>query len=1066
MGLINTVPTGMRHTSRGWVVGVFLLAACGTCQWERRCCAQEKQAEELESYQLGIGFYERERYRQAAESLSAFLKQSPQSPKAENAAFVLGLSQVRLEEFAKARETFTRFLKQYPQAKRGNQARYWLGHCAYHLQDYPAAVAELGAFVQANPADTYLAYALPYLGESQLKQGAAQAALGAFDQALQKFPQGAMVADAEYGRARALLALKDSTAAAAAFRAIHEKPGHEFANEARLSHGNLLFEQKEYRQAADLFRLAEEQAPAGPQRGRAALNLGFSLSEAGDLAAAEAPFRRATESTEVAAEAALWLGLTLKKQKKYQPAIEWLATAYPRFKQTSQAEQIQYQWGDTLLRQGSHSDAEKVFQTLLDDWPQGRLREETLHAATLAAVSAGQLAEAERWINRYQTDFPKGKLRLREAILSGRVALMKGLAAGRANQSDIARQLFTQAEQIQAQVVRDSEIESTRLQARYFWGEALLQLRDYTRTLEISAPLAEAVASGKTQGEFAEVYIQRGTAAVEQAKELARERSRTVESADRSALTKLSALARAESARYLGLQPPGPRAPAAWSLTAVASALEGDRSATLSALQALAQQFPKRVERETALLEVAELAYSREDYALAETLYAELVQLSVDAQRRPRALADLGWSRSQQKNYPGAIEAFSRLLSDHPQHELVPEAAFMVGQSHALSGQVREAQQAYARGFALPGDSDHVLQSGIRSGRLLFELNDIAGADAMYEAVLKRFAGNPRLDRVLDDWATRHYDAERFEEADRIYRRLIAECPNSPLCWNARVVVAESTLLAGRPREARPLFEEVVTAPGAEPRAVEQALHQLGNIAQELQDWSELQRVAAVSLERFPQGGFRHEATFALGEAEFMQGRYLAAQEIFNRLKTLQNDPEVANRPWFPKVFVRLADILVRDKRYAESDAVVAELTAWSPECPLLYQVWEVQGRGRKNQARFPEARKLFEQVVTDRHGRKTETAARAQLLLADTYVLEKNFEAALDEYLKVDIGYDFPYWQGAALYHAGTCQESLNDPAGAAKTYTRLVAKYSDSEFVPKARERLQVLRKGTSRP
>ena len=1059
-----TVVRGMRRTSCGWVVGALLLAACGVSQSGVRCCAQQTQADELEAYQLGIGFYERERYRQAVESLTAFLKQSPQSPKAENATFVLGLSQVRLEDFAKARETFTRFLKQYPQAKRGNQAKYWLGHCAYHLRDYAVAANELADFVRLNPNDEYLAYALPYLGESQLKQGVPQAALAAFEQALQSFPQGAMVSDAEYGRARAFLALKNSSAASTALRAIFEKPGHEFANEARMSLGNLLFEQKEYQQAAEMFRICEEQAPAGAQKGRAALNLGFALSEGGDLAAAEASFRRASESAEVAAEAALWLGLTLKKQRRYQPAVEWLATAYPRFQKSPQAEQIQYHWGDALLRQGSHSEAQKVFQSLLDDWPQGRLREETLHAATLAAISAGQPAEAERWISRYQTDFPKGKLRQREAILEGRVALLKGIAAGRANQSDAAKPLFNQAEQIFSRVVRESEIDSTRLQARYFWCEVLLQMRDYTRILEISAPVAEAVAAGKTQGELAEVSIQRATAAVEQAKELARQPKASNESADQSSLLKLTEFARAELSRYLALQPPGPRVSQAWSLTAVAAALAGDKAATLQALQTLAREFPKRVERETALLEVAELAYSREDYSLAETLYSELVQVSADVQRRPRALADLGWSRSQQKNHAAAIEAFSRLLTDHPQHELVPEAAFMVGQSYAAAGQLREAQQAYARAFALPGDSDHVLQSGIRCGRLLFELNEIPAADSMYEAVLKRFAGQPRLDRVLDDWATRHYDAERFEQSDRIYRRLINEYPASPLCWNARVVLAESTLLAGRPREARPLFEEVVAAPQADPRAVEQALHQLANIAQELQEWSELRRLSDLSLERFPQGSYRHEATFAQGEAEFMQGRYPAAQAIFTRLKEMRNDPELAGRPWFPKVFIRLADILVRDKRYPEAEAIVRELTDWDSQCPLLYQAWEVQGRAQKNQARFPEARKLFQQVVTDRHGRKTETAARAQLLLADTFVLEKNFEAALDEYLKVDIGYDFPYWQGAALYHAGTCQESLNDAAGAAKTYTRLVAKYPESEFVSKARERLQALRQGAS--
>lgn len=85
-------------------------------------------------------------------------------------------------------------------------------------------------------------------------------------------------------------------------------------------------------------------------------------------------------------------------------------------------------------------------------------------------------------------------------------------------------------------------------------------------------------------------------------------------------------------------------------------------------------------------------------------------------------------------------------------------------------------------------------------------------------------------------------------------------------------------------------------------------------------------------------------------------------------------------------------------------------------------------------------------------------------MLLADTYVLQKNYETALDEYLKVDIGYQFPYWQSAALYHAGTCQEALNDPAAAMKTYTRLLTRFPESEFAPKAKDRLTAVRKGSN--
>ena len=51
----------MRRTSRGWVVGALLLGACGVSPGATPCCAQETQADELEAYQLGLGFYERER---------------------------------------------------------------------------------------------------------------------------------------------------------------------------------------------------------------------------------------------------------------------------------------------------------------------------------------------------------------------------------------------------------------------------------------------------------------------------------------------------------------------------------------------------------------------------------------------------------------------------------------------------------------------------------------------------------------------------------------------------------------------------------------------------------------------------------------------------------------------------------------------------------------------------------------------------------------------------------------------------------------------------------------------
>lgn len=1053
----------MTHDSRrgpSWFWLLLLASLLLGGLWTR-VRAQDAADDQLEDYRLGIGFYERERYRQAVESLQKFLKSAARNPKAENARFVLGLSYLRLDEFQTARETFQKFAAEYPQARRLAQARYWIGHCSFQLKDYAAAEAELSSFAAGSPADPYLEHALPYLGEAQLKRKRPEAALASFEKAIEKFPQGAMVADARYGRGRALEALQRTADALEAYRLIAEEPGNEYAPDARLSRGTLFFEQKQYPESIAEFAAYERQFPQGAQLAQARLNRSYALYETGEYAAAERLLKSLAGDPLVAADATLWLGLSLKKQQKYRPASETLEAGYKKFSAEPQAEQLLYQWADCRLQLADYDAAREVFEQLFDRFPRGALREEALNAATICAVNAGRLAVAEKLLKQYGVEFPQGRLRLRQAILGGRVQLLQGVAAEGESRRDEARAFYAQAASGFAAVVQESEIESTKQQARFLWGEACLKLADYSKVLEVTQSLADVVQRERIPGDFVDVLVQRGVAHLELARKLARE------AADRQSPVPVPEIAaECQAARdsvsgYLAGLPRGPLAPQAWYVSAVANALEGRKTESLTSLQLLAKQFEKQPERELALLDVGEIAYSRGDFSLAESLYDELAGVSHNARRRPQALADLGWSRSQQKKHLEAVTAFRQLLNEFPEHALAPEAAFMVGQSLAAAGRKSEAQQAFQEAFARPGESDQTFQAGWRSARLLFELNDPQSADKAYAALHARFPRHSRADAVLDDWATRHYDQDRFERSDQLYRQLAEEYPQSPLAWNARVILAESALIAERPQAAREQFREIVANPQADQKAVERSLYQLQNIAHELQDWADLKRLADESLRRYPEGAYRHEATLQRAEADFMLGDILAARSGLERLHSLKNEPQAAESAWMGKVFVRLAELLVREKEYQRALAAVDEMEAWDPDSPLLYKAWEIAGRAYKNQARFDDARRLFLKAIDDPQGRKTETAARAQLLLADTYVLQKDYETALDEYLKVDIGYQFPYWQSAALYHAGTCQEALNDPAAALKTYTRLLTRFPDSELAPKAKERLQAVRK-----
>jgi TolA-binding protein len=99
--------------------------------------------------------------------------------------------------------------------------------------------------------------------------------------------------------------------------------------------------------------------------------------------------------------------------------------------------------------------------------------------------------------------------------------------------------------------------------------------------------------------------------------------------------------------------------------------------------------------------------------------------------------------------------------------------------------------------------------------------------------------------------------------------------------------------------------------------------------------------------------------------------------------------------------------------------------------------------------------------VVEDSSGRRTETAAKCQFLIAETYLLEKNHEAALREYLKVRFLYKFPEWQAPALFQAAQCDEALGHWKEAVATYEELLRDFPTSEYATKGRPRLETARK-----
>ena len=115
--------------------------------------------------------------------------------------------------------------------------------------------------------------------------------------------------------------------------------------------------------------------------------------------------------------------------------------------------------------------------------------------------------------------------------------------------------------------------------------------------------------------------------------------------------------------------------------------------------------------------------------------------------------------------------------------------------------------------------------------------------------------------------------------------------------------------------------------------------------------------------------------------------------------------------------------------------AMKAELTGGDP---AVAELDFATGQALVGLARLDEARAAFQRVI-DASGRETSQRAGASSMHGETFFHQDHLHEALRDFLQVDILYNAPRWQAAALMEAGKVYEQLDQWADAAETYERL---------------------------
>jgi TolA-binding protein len=298
--------------------------------------------------------------------------------------------------------------------------------------------------------------------------------------------------------------------------------------------------------------------------------------------------------------------------------------------------------------------------------------------------------------------------------------------------------------------------------------------------------------------------------------------------------------------------------------------------------------------------------------------------------------------------------------------------------------------------------------------------------------------------------------AKRRAEAETLFERLRHEHRESRYWADAVYRLAEHARDAKDAVRVAKLVDDLASAK-IEPETLAHALYLQGRMAATAEDWPGTETAMARLVEKVPRSSLRLSAEFWIAEASYRQNKF---DEAGDRFAVLAESAKGTQAAWLAMAPLRRAQVLAQQKRWDEALALAATIEKEFPTFAQQYEADYLIGRCHAASARFEEARASYQKVTRSATGGKTETAAMAQWMIGESYFHQKEYDAAVKEYLRVEILYAYPRWQASALVQAGKAYEAAGKWTDAVKTYAQVLQKYAKTPGADEASNRLRVLR------
>lgn len=1001
-------------------------------------CPGIAAADENSDFRAAAAFFRAQRWQYAADDFQKFLKEYPDSERAPLARLYVGLCLNSLEDYADARTNLEQFLKDAPGNRNAADARYRIGECSYYLKEYDATIQQLTSYLEKHDGHQLNSWGRLLLGESLNQKNRYVEAQEALSPILAIAQKDGILDDVGFALGVSFQGQKKAQEAAKEFQKLVDRKSTRFEHRALARLGMIAFARKDYAEAAALYDRLIQDHPQKPGVTTAALQSGIAYYQLGDFEAAIERFRKIPEDDSAAGYGQLWTGLALTKAGQIAKAREVLKDTYQQTTDSTLSAEILFRRAELEMLDKQMPAAIAMFKDLADRWPTSRYVNQSLFNVADLQLEQGNVTEAAEAVRRLLKEAPEKANDPDLLTVRGRLMLKQDR--------------IPEAIQLLAEAAEDPTASKVQLRIRtYHLVRALHTAGKHQDVLDQVKPLVADL----DQEADSDVAAMLSLAAIS-----------SLELNDNQ-----SALNLANS--FIRVSPDVKTQADALTARAIAASRTNDLKSARTDLQTLLDNFDTLPATWIAVLQSAEAAWAAKQYAES----AEFFDLAIGKESVPRirlmALSGAGWSYFRLNDQPRAKDRLEQLILDYPTASETVEGRYLLGRIlveeqddaaaaeqfkivfAALQDSLEDAQQQ-------PDDVRYLFSSGRYYAQLQGRLKQIDNANATWKELAELFDRSSRLDQVLDEWATANLQAANYEESDQIYRTLLDRFPNSPFAGQARLSLAESQMQDDNLQPALDEFQAIFANKDYEAREKAAALYHIVDIHAARQEWGTVLTSATQFLNDFPNHDRAADIQLLSAEALVNQKRYEPANLQLTALRQAIRNGDLVKSDWTGRVWVLLAEVALAEKRYADVDQIADEMLKNLPESKWLFQMRFLQGRRWKSQAPpdFARARQYFEEVTSDDQVQGTETAARSQFLIAETYLLQEAFDNAAREYHRVHLIYSVPEWQARSLFQAAACEERLQETNEAIRSYSELLDKFPNHELALKAKERLQALK------